>query len=178
MSAIGMRVGLPKRTFYSKNGIYYQESGEPAPALDGCDFGCCLFVPNKAECPTICGCEADFCVACCDVACHPCDMKKCCDICLPLCVAKFPCCLPFATCCCDCAHPRTGFETDAKLGKVIFFEGSFCCNKGGSACTYCGKFSGKDVILKNDGNFVAYTEDLKYSAGKAATQAPATQAME
>jgi hypothetical protein len=63
------------------------------------------------------------------------------------------------------------------VGTIIFFEGSFCCNKNGNALTYCGKCSGKDVILKEDGNFVPYSEDLKYTAGKAATHAPAAQNM-
>ncbi len=210
-----MRKGLPKRTFYNNNKVYYPESGEEFPPLDGCNLGCCLFYPNTAECPTCCGCETQCCIACSgvvcdpcnlkkcgaclplciakcpagcgcdadcglaciDVACHPCDMKKCCDIAVPLCLMKCPCLQPCA-CCCDCAHPATGFETEAKIGRCVFREGYFCCSKNGSACTYCGKRDGKDVILLLDGNFVPLTEELKYTPGKAATQAPAAQTME
>lgn len=85
--------------------------------------------------------------------------------------------IPYYNCCCDCARTKVGFETNAKVGTVIFFEGYFCCSKGGNALTYCGKCAGKDVILLNDGRFVPYTEDLKFVAGKAAMHAPAQQAM-
>jgi hypothetical protein len=219
MSAIGMRKGLPKRTFYNQSKVYFVESGKKAPPLSGCNLGCCLFYPNKAECPTCCGCDTDLCVACSgvacggcknmkmwdaclplcmakcpgggcascgcdasccsaciDVACHPMDIKKCLDVCVPVCLEKCPCLEP-CSCCCDCAHPTLGFESEATIGKFVFFEGCFCCNRKGSACTYIGKRDGKDVILLINGMFVELTEDYKYAPGKVATVAPPKQKM-
>ena len=212
MSAIGMRKGLPKRTFYNKSNVYYLESGKGKPVIDGCNLGCCVFYPNHAECPTCCGCDTDLCISCsglacapcnlkkwelciprcvakfpgcgsCDadclgacvnVACRPCDVKVWCDVCVPMCLEKCPCLEP-CSCCCDCAHPFVGFETEAKIGKFVVFEGYFCCDKNGSACTYMGKRDGKDVILLTNGTFVELNDAYKFAPGKPPVQQKMTK---
>ena len=224
MSAVGLRTGLPKRTFYSSHGIYYLESGEEEPQTDACDLGMCLFKPNKEACPRMCGCcDIEFAISACDLACHPCnlrkctackpkcgacceascagacpacdaalceascdvclhpgDLKRCCDVCVPLCGARCPAVVPCVDLCCDCAHPVVGYKTEVSAGTLVFKEGMYCVlpgAAGGSACTYLGKCAGGEVVLKNDGAFVPFTEELKYAPpGKAAPgAAPAQQ---
>jgi hypothetical protein len=176
--------------------VYYPNRAE-CPDCCGCDIDLCVACSGVAcdmknikmwdECLPLCmpkcpggcaclGCDPSCCSACIDVSCHPLDIKKCLDVCVPVCLEKCPLLDPCKDCC-DCARPIMGFETEAGIGKFVFFEACFCCNKNGSACTYAGKRSGKDVILLLNGRFVTLTEDYKYAPGKVCTAAPPKQKM-